>query len=634
MSSRYLRRLEKASETATYESDEESDVEESTSKRLNAFAALTRDDGSSGPSDQEVDEPRSNQQFQSSQPLKTKKKKNNRRKDKGHLVVKTEDEIEESLREVDEFLKKRNESFVESASAAVVSREDSVLKVNFRFVNAENEKTRKWGVKSNRVDLRRGKQKTPRLNADVISPKMDWPPWEKIGESLDFDPVEDLLGVDPFHVDCLIQMSKIFRDQENKEEAADFVERAVFASQLAFHPLFSLTAGERRLPFKYRENRSFYIALTLHMRNCEESGCYQTAFEISKVVFNLEPENDPMAILLLMDTYALYCDAHEWILKAFEFFKESKRTDMLPNWNFSLALSMFHMASAGECLGFSIEDADAKLRDALKRFPGFLLPMLEKCHVVSENQPGFEYFTANIVPEPKPLALLLEIYINASFHVWKSREVMAWVERVVSEVCVERFSGDKTLQDEELAQSYGMWMKLQQIPLNIMRLVTVLDLLSSVRNIASALRRASPLETVITDPFPPLDNVVSYRAPPELETDPALPSWRNELMNVASVNRLLLNSLNPNFPVAFPEGVPLGAVFGAAADEFPEARGRNAGADVMRAFRRSLDDIFQGFLEGVRMAPVGAGLDGNGDGQDNDGQVDWDEPEEDRAPRN
>jgi hypothetical protein len=117
---------------------------------------------------------------------------------------------------------------------------------------------------------------------------------------------EILSQEDPYHIDTLLQLAELSMFSEDVETATELIEKAVFMCQVAFHPSFSLASGQSRLPYKYPENRSFYIAVMRHIRFVGEKGGYLTALELCKVLYNLEPKEDPLALLMVMDFYALY----------------------------------------------------------------------------------------------------------------------------------------------------------------------------------------------------------------------------------------------------------------------------------------------------------------------------------------
>ena len=95
-------------------------------------------------------------------------------------------------------------------------------------------------------------------------------------------------------------MSEILKSQGSLSEAADLIgtsrweddanlERAIFALDYGLNPQFNLPLGASRLPFKYVENRSFYLAIWYHMESLGRRGCWRTALEFNKLLFAYTP---------------------------------------------------------------------------------------------------------------------------------------------------------------------------------------------------------------------------------------------------------------------------------------------------------------------------------------------------------
>lgn len=177
------------------------------------------------------------------------------------------------------------------------------------------------------------------------------------------------------HVDTLLQVANICRTNEDKTRAAEFIEQAIFVLERAFHSAFDLPSGNCRLDYRAKPNRALFIALFQHAYYlCEyeyvifiwighwtfeviiyiynmiacymdlsivwevvdvdelfadssasvpaERGCPRTALEVCKVLLSLDPEFDPLAVLLVIDHYALRAEEHRWLCEFFEAFQK------------------------------------------------------------------------------------------------------------------------------------------------------------------------------------------------------------------------------------------------------------------------------------------------------------------------
>lgn len=60
--------------------------------------------------------------------------------------------------------------------------------------------------------------------------------------------------------------------------------------------------------------RSFYVAVLKHIQFVGQRACYRTALELCKMLLSLNPVDDPLAIILALDYYALRAKEHQWLL--------------------------------------------------------------------------------------------------------------------------------------------------------------------------------------------------------------------------------------------------------------------------------------------------------------------------------
>lgn len=74
-------------------------------------------------------------------------------------------------------------------------------------------------------------------------------------ESLNPDNIVAIINEHPYHVDALIQLSDLCKLSEDLAMAAEFIERALFCLEYAFHPLFNIAQGNCRLDYRKQENR-------------------------------------------------------------------------------------------------------------------------------------------------------------------------------------------------------------------------------------------------------------------------------------------------------------------------------------------------------------------------------------------
>ncbi|ROI96425.1 Transcription factor 25 [Anabarilius grahami] len=79
-----------------------------------------------------------------------------------------------------------------------------------------------------------------------------------------------------------------------------------------------LTSGMCRLDYRRPENRAFYLVLFKHVIFLEKRGCPRTALEYCKLILSLDPENDPLCMLLLFDFLCLRCREYTTLIRLYE----------------------------------------------------------------------------------------------------------------------------------------------------------------------------------------------------------------------------------------------------------------------------------------------------------------------------
>lgn len=137
-----------------------------------------------------------------------------------------------------------------------------------------------------------------------------------------------------------------------------------------------------------------FITLFKHLTFVGGRACYRTALEFCKLLLSLDPENDPLAIKLALDFYALRAKEYNWLIAFIEEFENTKNLTQLPNFAFSNAIAHYYTSEHRQEDSENV--ADALLQDALLMFPGVLMPLLDKCSVrVDDRLEKHEFFKDN-----------------------------------------------------------------------------------------------------------------------------------------------------------------------------------------------------------------------------------------------
>jgi hypothetical protein len=104
----------------------------------------------------------------------------------------------------------------------------------------------------------------------------------------------------------------------------------------------------------------------------------RTSLELCKLLLSLDPEEDPLAAVLMIDFYAIQAKEYEWFIEFCNLWENSRNLQQLPNIAYSLSLAYFHLGKQ--------ENADEILQNALIMFPGVLIPLLEICHIHTDSK--------------------------------------------------------------------------------------------------------------------------------------------------------------------------------------------------------------------------------------------------------
>ncbi|KAI4902600.1 hypothetical protein NFI96_032918 [Prochilodus magdalenae] len=355
-------------------------------------------------------------------------------------------------------------------------------------------------------------------------------------ESMDPNNIVVLLQLNPYHVDSLLQLSDVCRIQEDQETARDLIERALYSFECAFHPVFSLTSGASRLDYRRAENRAFYLAVYKHMMFLEKRGCPRTALEYCKLILSLDPDNDPLCMLLLVDFLSLRCREYAFLIRLYEEWEVHRNLSQLPNHAFSVALACYHLSQQEETTPEESQrmklKSDKMLQDALIMFPGVLMPLLDLCTVQPDAAVSSHAFFGpkSRLGQAPALTELEGLYVGRCHSLWKEAGVMLWMEGNVQEVLKRVNAKDPFVEDCQNKRK----QRYQSAPRNIHRHV----LLSEIKEATSTLPLEVTTQPVMSyDPLPPLDSVTSYTRPER----------QNPRASNDSTLSLLFRSLLPNF---------------------------------------------------------------------------------------
>ncbi|XP_034658743.1 transcription factor 25 isoform X1 [Drosophila subobscura] len=605
---------------------------------------------------------------------KKKKKRKKKVKSSGNHISSEDNERQDKYFEKDPLLGKvydavPRQSMKQQAAAAAAggSATKKLLNVELRHLNSHNEMRRTFGKRVVKVETKRGRQKPTLKSTYMVTARESWPPLTKNTITMQLLPTIELPGTSkstknssndavqwfafehsqyyqgvqhmflsaleridseflitlikrcPYHVDSLVQLSEVCKMTEDFALAAELLERALLLLESSLHINFSLTSGNCRLDYRRQENRSFYIVLFKHAQYLEERACSRTAFEISKLLLSLQPETDPLAMILVIDYYALRSKQFGWLVEFYEEYNAARNLSQLPNMAYSYALALYTLH--GAC-----ERSNEALQYALLMFPAVLRPLLDEMSVQTDKRVlASSYFFSDVSGNQSPaLHQLVCLYVCRARVVWRSTEVLPWLESNVNVVLDRIDAKDPVVNEykEKRSVRYG-----GTPPRPILRHVILSDYKEKV---PLAVFVAKEKQAIMTyDPLPPPDSVNCYQRKSSSSSSPT-----NRASNSVS---MFFQSLLPSFNVNnIAAGAPAeaGAEAGAgaaAAAAVEPAMPANGEAEAEVGLQQSLTlmmDAMRDFLQNFRVAehlrsPETAAAQSNSSNDEEEGSSDY-----------
>ncbi|KAL9976033.1 hypothetical protein ACROYT_G013264 [Oculina patagonica] len=482
---------------------------------------------------------------QTSKKKRKKKKKKGKEETENRKLTNQKDNIDGVIKEVNNIpktdVKMSGPVTTLGESTSRVLDTKALLGVEHRNLNAENEMKKRFGSHIVRTEQRqrRSHQRVYHRSTRLVSVKSTWPHIRATGismklmdtkrgysyfafehspsyqevqflfldavESLNPNNISAILNAHPYHVDSLLQLSEICKMGEDYQMAAELIERALYCLERSFHTLFSLTQGYSRLDYRRAENRSFFIAVFRQIIFVGQKGCYRTALELCKLLLSLDPDEDPLGVLLMIDFYALQSEQFTFLIRLFEEWEPHRNLSQLPNFAFSVALAYFQSNRQNG----QTRRADEFLQMALIMFPMVLSPLVDKCNVVLDDalvkHPFFCLAPGN--SEPIALKQLEALYIGRTYHAWKDPAVIDWLVLNAKKV-IERVEARDPLVEE---CKHKRQVRYRGTPRNVYRHVVMSDIKDATASLPMDLANVPLLSY---DPLPPQDSVTGYTRPP------------------------------------------------------------------------------------------------------------------------
>ena len=261
-------------------------------------------------------------------------------------------------------------------------------------------------------------------------------------ESMDPNRLIVMLQQYPYHISSLLQVSEIAKQERENAVSGDLLERALFSFGRAVHSSFAktLAEGRARLDFRHPENREFWLASWRYMQNLSMRATWRTVYEWAKLLLSFSPEEDPYAIWLVLDQYALRTR------QDLDFLNMSRNTtfrDKLrdaPNIQLSQGLAEFRAGNKGK--------GKQALFTAVGRYPWVVARLMQELNV--DPLPPAIWGKE---PRTEKEKLDAELYATRAKDVWNTPETSALLLEVASALPPDNPSApvdtDNTIHENE-----------------------------------------------------------------------------------------------------------------------------------------------------------------------------------------
>lgn len=342
------------------------------------------------------------------------------------------------------------------------------------------------------------------------------------------DAISALVYQRPYHVDALLQLSEILKQTGGDfGEAAELVERALFAYETGFGPHFSITNGLTRVDYRQVEARPLFVALSRHMQFMARRGCWRTAFEVNKVLLGLDPTEDPYGALLTLDFHALKSKQYQYVGRFMEDWQGHSVEDW-PNWSYSRALAEFLMGNKGSM---------DLLVEAILVFPTVVPVLWSKANVdvdpVVLTHPYFQEPHTMELPSWTVMQMMVQLFVERQCSLYRTPEVARWMQEglLLALETIARGESEVAGRKERVARG----MSTLQLPTGVSRHVLVADMEQMKGGLPESVRSK---DSFAFDPLPPVDDRNPYNEVIDMEEgeEGHLARLVNLLRNAVGIN--------------------------------------------------------------------------------------------------
>jgi tetratricopeptide (TPR) repeat protein len=244
-------------------------------------------------------------------------------------------------------------------------------------------------------------------------------------ESFDPEAIQQLVLQHPHphgHIHAILALSDIYRHQGDYTQASECVERALVVLERAFHPLFKPL--EHAISYDgWYENRPLFLALFRHIDLVGRKGCWRSSMEFCKLLYHLD-RSDPIGVVWMIDFYSLQARQYEFLVSdAFEQIMASSCSlcHFPPQFYFSRAVAYWNMYLAQKTEDF-LALAREYMQTGAQLYPNVLLWLCNEKNIMSSD------IQVEEIDDPYWM-LLQRLYVERCSSIWKQPQNVQWLEK-------------------------------------------------------------------------------------------------------------------------------------------------------------------------------------------------------------
>jgi len=266
----------------------------------------------------------------------------------------------------------------------------------------------------------------------------------------------------PYHTKSVLQLAMVFYRTGDMERGRELLRRAVQIWEGACsREVLSFEKeppGEVLMDESEESNEGWFAALWRLMQISWMVGCLTTSLAVGRFLLSLDPQRDPMGVLLVLDYLALASASEEhdeFIIRLIEsdtiqihYLEKSNEEEEhlisplrhLANWAFSYALALHRRQPSSKA-------ANKALMDAINLHPVTFSNLLRKIKVDTNSRSCRTDWSVQLqkIPKTEPYECpttrkIRDIFIERHSVLWSSDETIRWIYEAIDDydmVCDE-----------------------------------------------------------------------------------------------------------------------------------------------------------------------------------------------------